>query len=174
MAKQLGFYVEMDKCVQCHACEVACQSYHQSDLGVKMRRVTTIWSGSFPNVTSVSVSMSCMHCGDPACVAVCPAGALSKRPEDGLVVVDDSKCIGCHYCFFACPFGVPQYGADGTMKKCDMCLDRLEAGEVPACVKTCPAEAIHYGPLDELSELARQKVAKNLVGSTNPSVLLSK
>jgi len=174
MSKQLGFYVEIDKCVQCHACEVACKSAHQSDLSVARRRVTILWSGAYPEVKSVGVSLSCMHCGQPACEAVCPAGAISKRPEDGVVVVDQEKCIGCHYCFFACPFGVPQYGDDGTMDKCDLCADRRAEGLEPACVKTCPAEALHFGPLDELADLARAKAAVTLAGSTNPAVFITK
>ena len=173
MAKQLGFYVELDKCVQCHACEVACKSFNDVDLNVKRRRVMQIWSGGFPEVNTVGVSLSCMHCGQPACMEVCPAGAISKRAEDGIVVVDQDKCIGCHYCFFACPFGVPQYGDDGTMDKCNLCLERLEQGMEPSCVKTCPADALHYGTMEELADLAREKVAQRLVGSTNPAVLMT-
>jgi len=118
--------------------------------------------------------MACMHCGEPACVAVCPAGAITKRAEDGIVVVDQNKCIGCHYCFFACPFGVPQYGDDGTMQKCNLCLDRLAAGKEPACVATCPAGALHAGKLSDLAKIAQEKVAKKLAASTQPSVLISK
>lgn len=174
MGKQLGFYIEIDKCVQCHACAVACKSAHESDLSVARRRVTTLWTGEYPTVKSIGVSLSCMHCGEPACMAVCPAGAISKRSEDGVVVVDQDKCIGCHYCFFACPFGVPQYNDDGTMDKCDICLERREAGLEPACIKTCPADALHYGPLDELAQEASAKAAVKLAGSTSPAVLITK
>lgn len=174
MAKQLGFLIETDKCAQCHACEVACQTWHDSDPTVRQRRLITIWSGTYPKVKSIGVSLSCMHCGEPACAAVCPAGAITKRAEDGVVVVDQTKCIGCHYCFFACPFGVPQYGSDGTMEKCDLCADRRAEGLDPACVKTCPAEALHWGTMEELSEIARKKVATRLAGSSDPSVLITK
>ncbi len=174
MATQYGFFVEVEKCVQCHACEVACKAEHNVDLGVHWRRVVSVWGGRFPNVTNTSLSLSCQHCGNPACVAVCPAGAISKRAEDGIVVVDRSKCIGCHYCFFACPFGVPQYGDDGTMQKCNLCLERLAEGKQPKCVSTCPAEALHAGPIEELAKMATEKAATRLAGSTNPSVLISK
>jgi anaerobic dimethyl sulfoxide reductase subunit B len=174
MAKQYGFYVEMDKCVECHACEVACKSANQVELGVSWRRVVTLWAGQFPKVSVESVSLACMHCGDPACEAVCPTGAITKRPEDGIVVVDQTKCIGCHLCGMACPFGVPQYGKDGKMQKCELCLERMQAGLQPACVWTCPASAIHAGPLDELSKLAQQKSAKTLGGATLPSVLIAR
>ncbi|MDX9832663.1 MAG: 4Fe-4S dicluster domain-containing protein [Anaerolineae bacterium] len=174
MAKQYGFYLEVDKCAECHACEVACKAANNVDLGVRWRRVTTVWSGTFPNVTKESISLSCMHCGNPACEAVCPAGAIKKDPETGVVRVDRSKCIGCHYCFFACPFGVPQYGDDGTMQKCELCIDKLAAGQDPACVSTCPAGALHAGTLEELAALAQEKAAKTLTSSTQPSVLFSK
>ena len=174
MAQQYGFYLEVDKCVECHACEVACKAANNVDLGARWRRVTTVWSGTFPNVTKESISLSCMHCGNPACEAVCPAGAIKKDPETGVVHVDRSKCIGCHYCFFACPFGVPQYGDDGTMQKCELCIDKLAAGKDPACVSTCPAGALHAGTLEELAVLAQEKAAKTLTSSTQPSVLFSK
>ena len=115
-----------------------------------------------------------MHCGEPACVAVCPAGAISKRAQDGIVVVDQNKCIGCHYCFFACPFGVPQYGSSGTMQKCNYCLDRTEKGQEPACVNSCPAQAIKAGTMDELAKYTQERMARKLAGSTQPSVLISR
>lgn len=177
---QRGFYIELDRCVGCHSCEVACKQWNGlapnvvGKTGPKWRTVTSIESGVFPNLIAVNLSMACMHCGDPACQAVCPSGAISKRSEDGIVVVDDTKCIGCHYCFFACPFGVPQYGSDGTMQKCNYCLDRTEKGQSPACVASCPAQAIKAGTMDELSKYAQERVAKKLAGSTQPSVLISK
>jgi len=174
MATQYGFYVEVDKCVQCYACEVACMAKNNVDLGVHWRRVSSIWGGQFPNVTNIGISLSCMHCAKPACMAVCPTGAISKRAEDGIVVVDRGKCIGCRYCFFACPFGVPQYGKDGTMQKCNLCLDRLAEGREPMCVSTCPASALHAGPIEELTKLASTKAAARLAGATQPSVLISR
>jgi anaerobic dimethyl sulfoxide reductase subunit B len=174
MAKQYGFYIESDRCAECHACEVACKSANNVELGVQFRRVVTVWGGQFPKVTNESISLSCMHCGSPACEAVCPTGAIKKRAEDGIVTVDQSKCIGCHACAVACPFGVPQYGKSGTMQKCNLCLDRLAAGKDPACVWTCPASAIHAGPMEEMAKLAQQKTAKQLIGATQPSVFISK
>jgi anaerobic dimethyl sulfoxide reductase subunit B (iron-sulfur subunit) len=173
MVSQYGFYFESDKCVQCHACEVACMAKNNVDLGVHLRRVLSVWGGSFPNVTNQGISLACMHCGDPACMAVCPTGAIQKQPDTGIVTVDQSKCIGCHYCFFACPFGVPQYGADGTMQKCQLCADDLAAGKDPVCVSTCPAGALHVGRLEDLSKLAQAKIAQNLVGATMPAVLIT-
>ena len=175
MKEQYGFYFEADRCIDCWACEVACKQWRGIKAGtVKLRRVVDIWGGKYPDVTRTFLSLSCMHCGKPACEVVCPTGAISKRVEDGIVVVDQDKCIGCHYCFFACPFGIPQYGDDGTMQKCDFCLDRLEESKEPACAATCPTKALHAGTMEELSELAAEKAAGKLAASTQPSMLISK
>lgn len=175
MGKQYGFYVNTDYCIKCWACEVACKQWHGIKAGtVARRKVVELESGTFPNVKRTFVSMSCMHCEQPACMNVCPAGAISKRPEDGIVVVDKDKCIGCHYCFFACPFGVPQYDDKG-MEKCDACLSLgRKEGEMPHCVLTCPTQAIQFGPLDELRvEVAKRAAKKSLVaGETNPSAIV--
>jgi len=172
MKEQYGFYLEMDRCIDCWSCQVACKQWHGIKAGTSTRRrVIDIWGGKFPDVTRTFVSLACMHCGKPACMAVCPAGAISKRVDDGIVVVDKDKCIGCHYCFFACPFGIPTYGEDGTMDKCDFCIgDIKQNGELP-CVATCPTNALHAGTMEELSKLAAEKAAKILIGATQPSMI---
>jgi len=169
MAKQYGFYYDVDRCVQCRTCETACKSIRNVEPGLKWRRVVETWGGEFPNVTRTFFSLACMHCGKPACLAVCPTGAISKRAEDGIVVVDRDKCNGCQDCAYACPYDVPQFGNDGTMQKCDFCI---EIGAEPACVASCPAEAIHYGTIEELSELVTGKVAEKLIGPTEPSIFI--
>jgi len=111
-----------------------------------------------------------MHCGKPACEEVCPTGAISKRAEDGIVVVDRNKCNGCQECFSACPYHVPQFGDDGTMQKCDFCIER---GLEPACTAHCPTEALQYGTMEELSKLATEKAAQRLIGPAEPSIFIS-
>jgi anaerobic dimethyl sulfoxide reductase subunit B (iron-sulfur subunit) len=137
--------------------------------GVKLRRVVETWGGEFPSITRTFLSLACMHCGKPACLAVCPTDAISKRAEDGIVVVDRSKCNGCQECFSACPYNVPQFGEDGTMQKCDFCIE-IDKG--PACVKPCPTGALRYGPMEKLSELAAGKAAEKLTGPTEPSIVI--
>ena len=162
MIKQYGFGFDAERCVQCHACEVACKSLHGIEPGIRWRRVVDIWDGQYPNVMNRTISFACLHCGDPACETVCPTGAIKKRTQDGIVVVNRDRCIGCHICLMACPFGVPQYGNDGKMQKCDLCVDLLAHGKEPACVATCPAEALHFGTMEELTEMAAEKSALKL------------
>jgi len=169
MIKQYGFSYDEGRCIRCRTCEVACQSTRHVEPWLKWRRVVETWSGKFPDVTCTFFSLACMHCGYPACVAVCPTGAISKRTEDGIVVVDKSKCNGCRECLSACPYDVPKFDQDGIMQKCDFCVDRV--GE-PACVVSCPAEALHYGTLDELLAMAAGKTIRRMDGPTEPSVII--
>lgn len=143
-----AFIFNGDNCIQCHGCEVACKSWRNVELGVKWRRVENIWEGFYPNVTCRSFSVSCMHCVVPACMEVCPEGAISKRMEDGTVTVDHEKCTGCRTCFEACPFDAPQFGADTRMQKCDMCRGEVTLAGDPPCVGTCPTGALLFMKAD--------------------------
>jgi len=168
MAKQLGFYLSSRRCVQCHSCQVACKAVHGVELGPTWGKVLNYWEGDFPNVANRTISISCFHCAKPACVEICPAGAITKRAEDGVVVVDRNECVGCRSCEQACPYGAPQFGADGKMQKCDLCLERRAEGKQPACVATCPGEALAFGELADLEQLAAKKHAHRLTGKTEP------
>ncbi len=170
MGKQLGFYVNIDRCVQCHACEIACKAHNNVEPGITWRQVVGMWVGHYPNLIHRTISFSCMHCGDPSCLEACPTGAIIKRTEDGIVVVDQNECTGCEACADACPFGVPQFGQDGIMQKCDLCIDRLDQGQQPACIGTCPSGALQFGTLETLSKL---ESAQQMAGSTRPSILIS-
>lgn len=165
--EQLMVYCDSERCIKCYACQVACKQWHDIGAGGASRRnLVEFTSGKFPNVTRTFLSVSCQHCADPACVKVCPAQAISKRAEDGIVVVDSQKCIGCRYCFFACPFGIPTYDDNG-MNKCDMCLS-LGIGEdgrpKPHCVATCPSRALYFGTESEIKETLREREAVRLKG----------
>ena len=169
---QWGFLIDQRLCVGCKACEVACKSRNNLAVGdARLRRVQRVEYGLFPDTKVVTFSMSCMLCADPECMKVCPANAITKD-ADGAVIANHEKCIGCHYCFFACPFGVPQYREeDGTMIKCDLCADRRAMGLEPACVQVCFNSAIKAGPLNELSAMAQG--AATLGGfDSNPSVIV--
>ncbi|MET4730354.1 Fe-S-cluster-containing dehydrogenase component [Lysobacter enzymogenes] len=110
---------------------------------------------------------SCLHCEEPACVTVCPTGASFKRAEDGIVLVDEDKCIGCKLCSWACPYGAREYSpVEGVMKKCTLCIDRIynenlsEAERQPACVQACPTRARHFGDLGDPDSAVSKLVAE--------------
>ena len=168
MAKQYGFFYDADRCIQCRTCELACSSTRGIEPGVKWRRVIESWSGEYPNITRTFFSMACMHCGKPACVLSCSTGAIRKRDDAGIVVVDADKCNGCRDCLAACPYQVPQFGKDGKMQKCDFCTEiRCE----PACVESCPTEALGYGLLDKLLKNP-SKTNRLMEGNTKPSIVI--
>jgi DMSO reductase iron-sulfur subunit len=163
MLTQYGIFVDVDRCVQCHACEVACKAKNNIEPGVKWRMVLDIWKGQFPTPVNHSIPYACFHCAQPACEAACPTGAIVKRSPDGVVTVNGDQCIGCRSCQMACPFGIPQFGDDGRMQKCDLCVDRLEQNLEPACVATCPAQALFFGTIQELNQqLPARKGIKRL------------
>lgn len=170
---QKGFYLDITRCTSCYACVVACKAHHSiQEEGIYWRRVLTLEVGEYPNVHLTNLSLSCLHCAIPACKSVCPTKAIYKRREDGLVLVDSKLCIGCKLCLMVCPFGVPQFGRDGKMQKCNFCLDRLEKGLCPICIMICPAKALHAGPMDELSLMAARKSSFQLIRSTEPSLFI--
>ncbi len=175
---QFGFLVNPRECVACKACEIACKARNGLESpGPRLRIVQSVEQGKFPETKIVNQSFGCMHCEHPACVEVCPAGAITKREEDGAVVADRSKCIGCQACHDACPWGVPQYrDEDGTMVKCDGCLDRHMMGLEPACAQTCFYTGLYAGTLEELYDKAAELgiEVEPLAGETGPSVLVAK
>lgn len=165
---QYGFLVDLGKCVNCELCIEACRRENRlSDDTPDRRRITLFVNAKGENVT---LSTSCMHCGEPSCLRVCPAGAISKD-DAGIVSVDQERCIGCKYCFQACPYEVPRYNSV-AMDKCDCCLDAgVPAGETPHCVRACKFDALRYGPLDELRAEA-DGAAVPIAEANDPSCLL--
>lgn len=144
--KQYGFYFDSTKCTGCKTCQVSCKDEKDLDLGPKFRRVYEFGGGSWQkqdgiwqqNVYSYYLSISCNHCSNPTCVEGCPTGAMHKRAEDGLVVVDQTVCVGCRYCELRCPYGAPQYDEKKKlMSKCDGCYERVAKGMKPVCVESC-------------------------------------
>ncbi|HQX33213.1 MAG TPA: 4Fe-4S dicluster domain-containing protein [Dokdonella sp.] len=220
-ARKLGLVIDLDICVGCHACAVACKEWNDGgsfgplpdsdpygaepdgvwfnrihsyevrgfgigDSGIAGKpRVGKRESGiekagaahkspcasSIPHsplpipvaTQTVHFPRSCLHCETPACVTVCPTGASYKRAEDGIVLVDEDKCIGCQLCAWACPYGAREFSAKrGVMQKCTLCVDRIynetlePADRQPACVKACPTRARHFGDLgDENSNVSK-------------------
>lgn len=156
-----GFLIDASRCIDCRACLVACSVENQ----VPMEH-TRIWInetgvvGVFPELERYSAPFHCMHCLDPSCVSACTVGALQVN-EDGIVVYDDERCIGCRYCMYACPFEVPHFEWEQRLAlivKCDLCADRLPGWGQPACAATCPTQAIQFGPRQGMLELAHERI----------------
>lgn len=167
---QFAFHFNVGRCAQCFACEVACKSAHDNrphvqeepgSCGPRFRQVVELKSEEASTPIQY-VSMACMHCGDAACMAVCPAHAIYRDPEFGAVLVDHKKCLGCRYCSWACEFGAPQFDRDGLMAKCDMCIDRLREGLEPACVETCCGGAIKLEPVESPANPVREQAAERM------------
>ena len=158
---QLGFYFDQTLCNGCKACQIACKDKHDTPIGVNWRRVVEYSGGTWnvnpdgtcnQDVFTYYTSISCNHCENPICVQVCPTTAMHKE-EDGIVKVDPTKCVGCRFCEWACPYSAPQFNAEeGHMTKCDLCSDYRAEGKTPACVAACPSRALEFGPIDQLRE----------------------
>jgi len=141
--EQYRFHFDAVVCVGCRCCEVACNEQNNNPADVKWRRIGEIEGGEFPAFTQMLNSMSCNHCIDPECLIGCPTESYIKIEQTGIVVHDDDTCIGCQYCTWNCPYGVPVFHEERKIvTKCHMCNERLEVGETPACVQSCPTGAI--------------------------------
>lgn len=186
---RLGLVIDLDTCVGCNACAVACKQWNASGTsgpltdespygrdptGVWFNRVRNYEVGDYPDNRTVHFPMSCMHCEEAYCVDVCPTGASYKRAEDGIVLVDPEKCMGCNYCAWACPYGARELDREeGVMKKCTLCVDRIydenlpESQRQPACVLTCPTSARSFGDFDDpdsnVSRSVRERGAQPLM-----------
>jgi anaerobic dimethyl sulfoxide reductase subunit B (iron-sulfur subunit) len=158
MAKRYGFHINSASCTGCKACQIACKEKNQLPVGILWRRVVEVSGGGWErkdqawidNTFTYFLSVACMHCERPICVGVCPTRALVQR-EDGIVLIDEERCMGCHYCEWACPYGAPQYDQErGVMTKCDFCQDYLEQGKPPACVSACQMRVLEFGDIQDL------------------------
>ena len=178
---KLGLVIDLDTCVGCQACVISCKGWNTANYGAPLSDQNPYGadpSGTFLNrVHSYEVQppegtaqlihfpKSCLHCEDAPCVTVCPTGASYKRAEDGIVLVNEDACIGCGLCAWACPYGAREMDAAArVMKKCTLCVDRIynenlaEEDRQPACVRTCPSNARHFGDLGDPDSAVSQLV----------------
>lgn len=183
---QMAFYVDTEVCSGCKTCQVACQEAHDLPAEVLWRRVYHYGGGSWEKgengiykpegIFRYFVSVSCNHCGVPACVEACPTGAMTKDEETGIVTSDPEVCIGCETCVQSCPYEAPRLNSEtGKISKCDCCKTLLDAGEEPACVQACPQRALEFGELSELKKKypdALDGIEPLPKGETGPALLL--
>ena len=171
-----GMVIDLKRCYGCYACVMACKTANHTPPGVLWARLLQGEVGSYPNVVRQTLPVLCMHCDEPSCMEVCPTGATQKM-DNGIVIVEKEKCMGCKYCVMACPYGA-RYSVEewesyfpeglplspyeeftkaqfeeksgvGVATKCDFCLDRISEGKKPSCVEACPANARIFGDLDD-------------------------
>ncbi len=180
---RFGVLVDTTACIGCRQCEYACKVEHDLPAGniddysdrsvfaherrpdVDALTVVNQYPNAHQDDPPVTVKVQCMHCDHPACVSACIVGAFSKQ-ENGAVIWDESRCIGCRYCMVACPFQVPAFeynkAIEPRIMKCDLCYEnRTSKGNIPACVEACPTEALTFGKRYELVQLAHEKINKN-------------
>lgn len=168
--KQYGFYVDSSKCTGCKTCQISCKDEKDLPLGPKFRRIYEYGGGVWhkqndncwnQNIFSYYLSIACNHCSEPTCVTGCPTGAMHKRAEDGLVLVNQDLCIGCRYCEMRCPYGAPQFHPEKkVMSKCDGCYERVAQGLKPVCVDSCPVRALDF---DDIEILRQKHGAQNAI-----------
>jgi len=172
----VGVLVDLNRCIGCRSCQVACKAWNDNP-GEETECVgyydnppnldADTWSIIQFNEVEVGgrlhwvfAKRQCMHCEEPACASACPVGALHKL-NNGAVVYDSEKCIGCRYCMMACPFRVPKFQWNTPVpliRKCTLCVDRLTEGDEPACVKACPTGALTFGDRNELIAEAHRRI----------------
>ena len=178
-----GVAVDLKRCTGCQGCTIACKLENGTPPGVFWTRVIEKEEGTFPLAYKVFMPIRCNHCSDAPCIPVCPTGASYRRDKDNLVLIDQDVCIGCGTCVVACPYDVrfmPEsargyYGdtkvafeetsytkwQKGTVQKCSLCVHRIDAGLKPACVETCPTEALVFGDLNnpetQIAKLVRER-----------------
>ncbi|MFD1670805.1 4Fe-4S dicluster domain-containing protein [Agrilactobacillus yilanensis] len=149
--KKLAFVVEADRCIGCKGCQIACKLENHLGLGTNRTLIKEIGpTGEYPNIQMYFLPAMCQQCKNPTCVAVCPTGACHVNPEDGVILIDQEKCIGCKSCVRACPYEAISFNEERHVSdKCDLCAQSRQQGNAPACVKNCSGGALHVGDLND-------------------------
>ena len=175
--KRYAMVIDLRRCIGCHSCSVACKAENRVPLGVYRSWVKVIEKGKYPNTTRHFLPSLCNQCDHPPCVINCPVQATWKR-EDGIVIIDEHRCIGCKYCLASCPYNARYINPlIPIVQKCYFCHHRVYAGLEPACVEVCPGRARIFGDLNDpnsaVSTLSRERRAFRLLEElgTEPKVI---
>ncbi len=171
----VGVLTDTTRCIGCRSCEKACTEEH-GGVAPDIKDISVFQEERSPDTEQwtvvnryetekgeVFVKRQCMHCWQPGCSSACLTAAMYKT-EEGPVIWRDDKCMGCRFCMVSCPFNVPKFEYhewNPKIKKCNMCWQRLERGESPACVDVCPTEALIFGKKRKLMEIARTRLYRN-------------
>ena len=169
-----AIFRDKDKCVVCCACIIACKLRHgfpphpTSPAAAEPEGINLINIYRYgpeirdDRVIQCFVPLSCMHCADAPCIKACPRAAIYRDVENGVVAVDQDRCIGCKFCLWVCPYGAPRFNEQGKLELCDMCFERLNEGKKAACEAVCLANAIHTGTAEEIADLKARKVLERI------------
>lgn len=146
-------YLNSRRCIGCHGCEVHCKVNKDLPIGPILCEISHDPLKAIKGVPKTEFTFrSCYHCDEPFCVPICPTEAMIKR-EDGIVYIDEEKCIGCMACRGACPWHIPQINAvSNKAVKCDYCMDRVDEGLKPVCVTKCTTHALKFVTLHEVGD----------------------
>lgn len=187
-AATVAKYVDTTTCIGCKACEAACQEWND------LHRVATRQTGTYQTLPELHADFwnlirfderdvdgnfnwlmrkdQCMHCADPGCLAACPAPGAIVQYENGIVDVNQDKCIGCGYCATGCPFNIPKFHTSGgKMAKCTLCVDRIDVGLEPACIKACPTGCLNFGTKEDMVALGNGRVKQLKASGFKDAVL---
>ncbi|CAM3707574.1 4Fe-4S dicluster domain-containing protein [Mesobacillus zeae] len=169
-----GMMIDTRKCVGCYACRVSCQMQNELPVEESFIHFYEKETGVFPNVKNEIIPVQCQHCEDAPCVSVCPTKA-TYTTEDGIVLVDEDKCIGCKYCMVACTYGArTQSHKTGVVEKCRFCAELVKEGKQPACVSTCISNARIFGDLDDPNSDVSKAIVKYNAKPLRPDLGKSK
>ncbi len=169
--KRYAMLIDLRRCIGCQACSLACKAEFEVPLGCYRTWVKQIEKGRYPYVRKGFLPIVCNHCERPICTTVCPVRATYRRPEDGIVMINPHRCIGCRYCMAACPYNVrfvsPRFN---IVEKCDFCYRRVEQGGLPACVEACPTNALIFGDLRNAESEITRLIATSPVQVMKPEM----
>ncbi len=174
MAKRYGLVIDLERCIGCHTCSIACKVENDIEEGSGIR-VDTVGGphrdtpeGKFPNLSMYYLPVLCQHCAKPPCLDSCVEGAIYRR-EDGIVVIDEKKCSGCQLCVQACPYGaLVHLPGKNVVWKCNRCVHRVDQGLEPFCVRCCENEALFFGDLNDPGSAVSRLISRKRAHTLRP------